>query len=571
MKITTNRRLFLQGTAVTGVAAALAGCSQQSADEQKKQADADNKKKADEQAALPSTAWERAEYDAVKDGGTITLAIAQIPVNWNPLNIDGNQVDTRRITEPMGNTSGITITEEGAVELDPNYIESAEVTSEDPQIVTVKYNSKAKWENGKPVTVEDFKSQVASLNGSNKAFTITSTQGWDLIKEVRPKGEHDMEIEYTTPFPDWMSFLYPTVPQEVTADPKAFNESLIEKPTLSKGPYKLSSLDKTGGVVTLERNPEWWGQKGKLDTVIFQVVTQQNQPQSFANGELDYLEIGDGDTLGQAKGRKGASIQKSNGLTWTHLTLNINGGGGALADVEARKAIFKAVDREAVSRAVVAPLESPINLVNNYVYLPGQDGYEDSFDGFLDSADAKKAEKILTDAGYTKDGDVYAKDGKKLEFEIVIPAETKSNEDRAKQIMNDLNAIGFKVKLKTVPSDKYFNDYIIAKDFSAATFSWVGTVLAELHGANLYLPDSNQNYTGVDDQKLATLNEQMQQELDPDKRRTVGNEFSKQQASTYSVLPFYATPIIVGLTEGLVNIGASQFETFDWTTVGFKA
>lgn len=571
MKITTNRRLFLQGTAVTGVAAALAGCSQQSADEQKKQADADNKKKADEQAALPSTAWERAEYDAVKDGGTITLAIGQIPVNWNPLNIDGNQVDTRRITEPMGNTSGIKITEEGAVELDPNYIESAEVTSEDPQIVTVKYNSKAKWENGKPVTVEDFKSQVASLNGSNKDFTITSTQGWDLIKEVRPKGEHDMEIEYTTPFPDWMSFLYPTVPQEVTADPKAFNESLIEKPTLSKGPYKLSSLDKTGGVVTLERNPEWWGQKGKLDTVIFQVVTQQNQPQSFANGELDYLEIQDGDTLGQAKGRKGASIQKSNGLTWTHLTLNINGGGGALADVEARKAIFKAVDREAVSRAVVAPLESPINLVNNYVYLPGQDGYEDSFDGFLDSADAKEAEKILTDAGYTKDGDVYAKDGKKLEFEIVIPAETKSNEDRAKQIMNDLNAIGFKVKLKTVPSDKYFNDYINAKDFSAATFSWIGTVLAELSGANVYLPESNQNFTGVDDQKLATLNEQMQQELDPDKRRTVANEFSKQQASTYSVLPFYATPIIVGLTEGLVNIGASQFETFDWTTVGFKA
>lgn len=43
MKITSTRRLFLQGTAITGVAAAVAGCSQKSAEEQKEA----NKKKND--------------------------------------------------------------------------------------------------------------------------------------------------------------------------------------------------------------------------------------------------------------------------------------------------------------------------------------------------------------------------------------------------------------------------------------------------------------------------------------------------------------------------------------------
>jgi hypothetical protein len=37
------------------------------------------------------------------------------------------------------------------------------------------------------------------------------------------------------------------------------------------------------------------------------------------------------------------------------------------------------------------------------------------------------------------------------------------------------------------------------------------------------------------------------------------------------VIPFYATPNIVAIKQGVVNTGASLFESTDWTQVGISA
>ncbi|MCT1955910.1 ABC transporter family substrate-binding protein [Dermabacter hominis] len=572
MKITSTRRLFLQGTAITGVAAAVAGCSQKSAEEQKEANKKKNDAAAKEAEKLPSTAWDRLDYEQVADGGTLMIAIGQIPANWNPSHIDGNEVSTSSVSYWKGYTANVKADEKGEMSPNPDYVESAEITSENPQIVTVKFNKKAVWDNdGSPVTVNDLIAEWKALNGENEEYSTVTTQGWESIKEIRAKDDFTAEIEYKTAFPDWLSFTYPSGPKALFETPQAFNTGYVNDPVPGCGPFTITNIDRNGGVVTLERNDKWWGRAPKLEKVIFKVTTQQNMPQSFANGEIDIIDIADGDTLGQAKGRKGAQIQRSNGLTWTHLTMNVNGGGGVLKDIEVRKAIFAAVDRNAVGRSVVEPLEAPVVLKDHYVYMPGQEGYEDSFDGELSGdAETDKAKKILEAAGYELKGDVYEKDGKPLKFSIVIPAETKSNEDRARQVMTNLNQAGFKVDLKTVPSDKYFTDYILKQSFDFATFSWQGTLLAELSSSNTYLPDSNQNYTGFKDEKLNEINKRLQTELDKDKRREVANEYSKQVASGYTVLPFYATPNITGLKEGLVNIGSAQFETVDYTAVGYK-
>lgn len=574
MTITSNRRRFLQGAAVTGGAAALAACGgQKSSDEQAKEAQASNSAAAEKQAELPSTAWERADYDKVKDGGQVTLAVSQLPNNWNYGQADGTLVDLSDIRKPMGHLGELKISESGEASINKDYVESAELTSEDPQIVTVKFNPKGVWEDGSPIVVADLISEWKAKNGTNPEFLVSSTVGWEQIKEIRQGAdEFTAEIEYAAPFADWITAIHPDVPAKVTQDPASFNEGYVSAPTPSKGPFKVTNIDQTGGVVTMGRNEKWWGRAPKLETVIFKVVEQSTQPQSYANGELDALDIPNGDVLSQAKTRKDASIQTTNGLTWTHLTINTQGGNGVLADEDVRKAIATALNREAVGQAVVGPLEAPIQLVNNFVFMPGQDGYEDSFGGL--EYDKAGAEKILEDAGWTKNGDVREKDGKQLALSIIIPAETKSNADRAKQVQTDLNAVGFKIEMKTVPGDAYFDEYITPKNFDLVTFSWQGTAFPQSSSANLFYPiDSQQNYTNFgEDDKLKPIVDRMNGELDEAKRKEASNEFSKEVASHHTVIPFYATPKIYGVKKGLVNYGASQFEgndSHDWTQVGY--
>lgn len=566
MMLPSSRRRFLQAAAITGAAAAAAGCSQKPQADQKKQAQAANQQAIKKQLSLPSTGWERADYAQVAEGGTLVRAITMVPPNWNPHHVDGNEASVSDIYEPCMAANGVKADENGTITLDANYVEKAELISEEPQFVKVSYNKKAVWSTGRPVTIDDLISAWKALNGSNLAFTVVSHQGWESIKEIRKTSDFEGEIEFATPFPDWIGYVYPRIPQEVSKDPKSF-ASYTDGPVPTAGPFVVDSVDASGGVITLKRNPKWWGRTPKLDSIICRVTTQENMPSAFANGELDLIKIGDGDTYGLAKSRKDGVIQKSNGLSWSHVTLNVKGANGLFGELPVRKAIAYAIDREAVARAVVAPLESPEILINNFIYMPGQEGYEDSYQGDL-VFDTAKAKKTLEDAGFTLVDGVYEKSGKKLQFETVVPAGTKSNEDRAKQIMTNLKAAGIAMTLKTVPPDKYFQEYVEKQNFSAVTFGWQGTLVPELAGPNVYLEGSAQNYTGFAPKGINELNARIQTELEPKVRTGLANELSKLAASAFTTIPLYATPTMYGLTKGFVNVGASQFENVDWTQVG---
>lgn len=571
MKITSTRRLFLAGTGVVGSAAALAACGQQSAEEQASQAAEENSSAAEDAAALPSTAWERLDYDQVPDGGSLKRAVSQLPNNWNYNHADGLLADLSDIRGPLGAGAEITYSESGEKTLNPDYIAKAELTSEDPQTVSFSYNPKGVWDDGSPIVVEDLISQWKANSGENEDYQIGSTVGWDQITSItQTDDEYTGEIVFSDPFIDWITVVHPDVPKKVSESAKAWNESYVSTPTPSKGPFTVDSVDTTGGVVNLKRNDKWWGRAPKLETITFSVVDQTTQPQSFANGEIDLLDIANGDVLSQAKTRSDAEIQSTNGLTWTHLTMNVKGADGKLEDVKVREAIARAIDRDAIGRAVVGPLEAPIQLVDNFVYMPGQDGYEDSFGGL--KYDAEAAGKLLDEAGWALDGDKRKKDGKTFDLSIIIPADTKSNSDRARQVQTNLNAVGLNVELQTVPSDAYFDDYINPKTFDMVTFSWVGSQFPESSSVNLVYPlDSQQNYTNFADDRLGDLDKQIKAAFDLDERHKVANEISKVIAESFVLIPFYATPNIVGVKKGVVNTGASQFENTDWTQVGIKA
>lgn len=575
MTLDSTRRRFLQSSAVVGGVGLLAACGQKSSDEQAKDAADKNKAAADDAAKLPGTAWTRADYDKVTDGGKISYAISQLPDNWNYYQANGLLADLSTVLGPVwGNT--LNIAEDGSNEINPDYVSSAELTSEDPQIVTVKFNPKGVWEDGKPIVVDDLINQWKSSNGTNDKYEAASTTGWEQIKDIRQTDdEYTCEVEYDGKYADWITLIYPDLPSKITKDPEEFNKGYVDDPLPSKGPYKVTKIDKSGQVITLGRNDKWWGRQGKLETIVFPVVSQQQMPSAFANSELDIISIADGDTLAQAKTRSDAAIQNANGLTWTHVTINTTGGDGVLADEKVREAIARGINRDAVGQAVVGPLEAPIQLVDNVVYMPGQDGYDDSYElnGKKLEYDKDGAAKILEDAGWKLNGDVREKDGKKLQLKITVPADTKSNSDRASQIMKDLNSIGFKVELNTVPSDAYFDEYINPKNYDLVTFSWVGTAFPVPGATNLFYPvKSQQDYTGLDqDAELKEPVAGMLGELDAKKRIQDASEFSKIVLGGYAIVPFYATPTVFAVKKGLVNIGASQFESVDWTQVGLTS
>lgn len=520
----------------------------------------------DDQNALPSTAWVRADASSVQDGGSLTLAVDSLPVNWNIYHIDGNERNTNDIVSTMLG-GPIRIDESGEPVVDPNYAESAELTSEDPQVVEVKLNPDAVWEDGTPITVADYQATWKANNGTNPDYVPVSTTGWDQVASVEQgENEFDVKITFSSVFADWQSLLGGPLKASVGNDPTAFNTGYTTQAMPSAGPFKVRSIDSTAGVVTLERNPNWWGETPKLETIVYRAVSQDQQGSSFSNGEIDAVEISaNADLYQTAQGVQGAQIQASNGLTWTHITMRASD--GPLADVNVRKAVASIVNREQIANTANSPVGVPAITQGSYIFMPGQDGYTD---GAL-PYDTDAGAKYLEDAGYTKDGDSWVKDGTPLKFSVTVPADTATNIQRAEQIQADLGEFGIPVELVSVPVGGYFSDYIIPGDFEMVTFSWVGTAYPISSTRSLFTPvDSEQNFTGIADERLDGLWEQANNELDPDARLETAKEIDKVLWESLPIIPIAPLPNVWAVKQGLVNWGATQFETVDWTIVGFQ-
>ena len=320
-------------------------------------------------------------------------------------------------------------------------------------------------------------------------------------------------------------------------------------------------------MATLERNPNWWGETPKLDTIVFRAVSQDQQGSSFSNGEIDALNISaNADLYQTAQNVQGAQIQASNGLTWTHITMRASD--GPLADVNVRKVVASIVNREQIANTANSPVGVPAITQDSYIFMPGQDGYtEDALPYDLDAGT-----KFLEDAGYTKDGDSWTKDGTALKLTVTVPADTATNVQRAEQIQADLGEFGIPVELVSVPVGGYFSDYVIPGDFEMVTFSWQGTAYPISSSESIFSPvDSAQNFTGITDDRLADLWQQANTELDPDARLKIAEEIDKTIWEYVPVIPIAPLPNVYAVADGLVNWGATQFETIDWTIVGWAA
>lgn len=193
----------MAGTGVLGSAMALAACvGDRNEPRRQDRVVEPGAQTPEDDAALPPTAWARMPYDDVPQGGSITEAILTIPVNWNRLQVDGNDTDTTRIARPCGAEAEISHSETGEKTLNPDYIESAEIISEDPQTVAFRYNPDAVWEDGSPIVVDDLIAQWKALNGADPDFVTVTEAGWDQISSItRTDDEFSGEIVYSAPLP----------------------------------------------------------------------------------------------------------------------------------------------------------------------------------------------------------------------------------------------------------------------------------------------------------------------------------------------------------------------------------
>lgn len=508
----------------------------------------------------------------LQQGGELKLPISDFGTNWNPMQIDGNNAELTRIREAiLPLTAFFRFDAKGAYTPDPNYLTSAEVTSQSPTVVRLVLNPKAVWGDGSPIDVDDIAASVKACDGKDTAFRCASTEGYDKITKVAAGADKfDVTVTFSQAYPDWAAPLSGTLKAESVKDAKTFNDgwSTLKNDWLA-GPYKVEKEDKTQKTVSVVPNEKWWGDKPLLDRVTWRTISTDGWANAFVNGELDAFEIGaDPNAFALASGAPDTTIRKAAGPNWRHITFNSKA--GVLKDEKVRQALVKGLDRAEIGRSDLAGIDWPVQQLNNGIILSNQQGYEDMGKATGIDFNVEQAKSDLEGLGWVAGADgIREKDGKKLEVKFSAIDGIPASQNEALQLQNQLKNIGVKVDIVNVPSAD-FSTTLSSKSFEIIAFSWIGTQFPFTLPPQLYGSGSESNYQQVSLPEADTMIEQLSKETDPAKRTALANQIAKLTWTSVGIVPLYQRPELIAAKAKIANYGAVGLSSPVWQDIGYQ-
>jgi peptide/nickel transport system substrate-binding protein len=201
------------------------------------------------------------------------------------------------------------------------------------------------------------------------------------------------------------------------------------------------------------------------------------------------------------------------------------------SDVRFRMALAYAIDRQSLVDNVLRGFGVA---ASPGLYSPESDWYNPNVDQY--DYDPTKAGDLLTEMGYTKDGQFFSKDGNALEVELLIDS---FSERAGELIKQQLEAAGIKVNLRSV-------EY---KTLDSLVGDWKFDLALMGHGGMGGDPQSLNGIIGEgwsfassrysEDEELNQLLASQVSELDQEKRKALIDRIQVVHAQDLPALPLY--------------------------------
>jgi peptide/nickel transport system substrate-binding protein len=511
-------------------------------------------------AVGPSAPALTADVVPVHPGGELTIGSTNSPPNWNPVSAVGDITTNRQQQWPLYPHPFLTGTD-AVVSVNTQFLESAEVVSTDPMVVEYVIRDEAVWSDGTPITVADFEyTQMVQDPAACADCSAAFTQGYDLVTAIETNDSGKLvRVTFSEPFAPWRTlfpFILPAHVAETYGDlATSFNEGLSNNvPEVSGGPYMVESYQ-DGVVMTLVKNPLWYGSPANLDTIRFRYISSiGEQMTALENGELDAVYGGATlDTIEQVSQMFGVSSEVGPTLTYYHFSLKASG--EVMGDKALRQAMTMALDIPDMTRRTVGQYVETAEPMTSSAYIPGQPEVQDNTGATgVGTGDIEGAIALLEDAGYTLvEGALHSPDGEPLrEIEILTYSIDPIRVQLAELAQAQLAQIGITAFIDAADRSRY------SPDAQAGSFDIYTTAtaldLGALSLAQWYQTGAARNYFGYSSEVVDDLVAEISVTLDDARTVELTNELDRALLEDGIVVPLFPITNMAVYSDRFANI-----------------
>lgn len=431
----------------------------------------------------------------------------------------------------------------------PGLAESWEA-SDDGLTYTYTLREGLLWSDGEPLTADDIVWNINTGRDQEWDNMISTVVNLDAVKI----DDRTIEVTSSVPDPKLPNLDVYLLPQHIWESIATDYDSTVEYEALDgvgSGPFVIDEFTK-GQSVVMVANPNYWGWDGEepaIDKVIFQ--TFSNPDAMVAALQQGQLDAAQGFPAGSASALEAdPDIEVVAGQQGGFDEIAINGGAAegqphpALLDLEVRRAINFAIDKEAVIEDLWFGLADPLETVS-----PGADPSKwvpDIPDDQAFTYDVARANQILDDAGYADtDGDGVREmpDGTNP---IILRHAVNTDGDIAAPI-GDLftgwmEEIGIGVELASYDQDALFG-VIVDGTYDTFFWGWVPFVDPDPM-LSYFTADELGNYNDANwsDPRFDELYLEQKEELDPERRIEIVHEMLTLLHDAAVYIPMYLGP-----------------------------
>jgi peptide/nickel transport system substrate-binding protein len=473
-------------------------------------------------------------------------------------------------------------------QLDPDQVTSATSTMVNgQQVVDLKINPKAVWDDGQPITSADYiftyQNERSQDPANGGCAALLNDVGYDQIESATAVS--DKEVKFTfikdQPFADWQGLFSGASGGQPLLSKHEFDKgspaaNCTEMTTgwpiadgvpagASNGPWLLqkSGIDVASKTMTLVPNPKYWGAQPKLARIVYTNIGSDSDTNSKAlqNNEVNMIypqpQL---DLVANLKKLSNVTSLINFGPSFEHLDFNTRD--PLLSKLPVRQAIAYAIDRPALVKATVGQFSDKASVLGNRLLVSNQKGYVDN-GGDYAKQDIAKATSLLQSAGAVKGSDgIYAIGGQKLNFTITTTQNNPLRDTTVQLIKQQLQAVGIGITESAsadIFKDKTHPASLEAGGFQIALFAWVaGPSLS----SNLSIYQSldaqggaqGQNYTHGADPVVDKDLTQMAAAATPDQEIQLANAADKQLWTDMFTLPLYQKPTLVAFDNNYTGI-----------------
>lgn len=385
--------------------------------------------------------------------------------------------------------------------------------SEDGKEYNFTLREDAKWSNGETITAHDFEYAWKRLlspdtQGPNAYLLDNVVNGLAIrngekpVDEVGFKATSDTEFKVTleNPQPSFLSVLaigWLAPQQQAYVEKTGAAYGTNSDSLLYNGAFVLTNWDGTSDTWTLEKNKEYYDQEVvKLEEVSVQTLKEENTGISlFEGGDLDLVRIS-GQNVAQYSNLDG--YVTFNDVANSFLDFNKKEG-SPLANLDLRKAIALAIDKDALTESVLADGSKPLNGLVPAGLYSNPETNEDyrKYSGDHVTYNVDEAKKHWKQA--------QKEVGEKLEVNL-LAADTDQGKKVSEYIQSQLeeNLPGLKINVNLQPSNNV-NQSRREKNYEISLSGWIAGSSEIDSYFNLYVTNSSYNYGNYNNKEYTDL------------------------------------------------------------------